>query len=129
MMTAFRCLQVFRSMVATPQGEGPAAWGAQAPQAPPAQMLRELTGALEALTAVHPVVLVLEDLHWGDQATLAWVAFMVRRCPPARLLVLATARAHAPLDVPLVDLWRQAAGPLLRLGPLAAPAVTAYLTQ
>src|SRR5262249_36936510 len=39
------------------------------------RMLRELADALEVLTAAQPLVLVLEDLHWSDQATvelLAW---------------------------------------------------------
>jgi DNA-binding winged helix-turn-helix (wHTH) protein len=34
------------------------------------RMLRELTEALDALTAERPLVLVLEDLHWSDRATL-----------------------------------------------------------
>ena len=39
-------------------------------------MLREMAGALEALTAERPVVLVLEDLHWSDAATLDLLAFL-----------------------------------------------------
>ena len=31
-----------------------------------ARMLRELAEALEVLTAIRPLVLVLEDLHWSD---------------------------------------------------------------
>src|SRR6185369_15944089 len=33
------------------------------------RMLRELPEALEAIAAEAPLVLVLEDLHWSDQAT------------------------------------------------------------
>jgi len=38
--------------------------------ATPQRMLREIVQALEALTATRPLVLVLEDLHWSDAATL-----------------------------------------------------------
>jgi predicted ATPase len=34
------------------------------------RMLRELAEALEALTVERPLVLLLEDLHWGDVSTL-----------------------------------------------------------
>jgi predicted ATPase len=57
-----------------------------------ARMVRELAEALEALTAEQPVILVLEDLHWSDHATVNWLAFMARRRQPARLLVAATYR-------------------------------------
>ncbi|MGE0826290.1 MAG: AAA family ATPase [Candidatus Binatia bacterium] len=61
-----------------------------------AQALRELAEALEALSTVQPVVLVMEDLHWSDRATLAFVAVLARRPEPARLLVLG---AYRPVDV------------------------------
>jgi predicted ATPase len=38
----------------------------------PARMLRELAEALEVLTAERPLVLIFEDLHWSDRATLEW---------------------------------------------------------
>jgi DNA-binding winged helix-turn-helix (wHTH) protein/predicted ATPase len=60
------------------------------------RMLRELTEALDALTAERTLVLVLEDLHWSDAATLDLVAGLARRRTPARLLLLATYR---PVDV------------------------------
>jgi DNA-binding winged helix-turn-helix (wHTH) protein/predicted ATPase len=60
--------------------------------ATPARMLRELADALEVLTARAPLILVLEDLHWSDTATLEWLAYAARRRDPARLLVLSTYR-------------------------------------
>ena len=50
---------------------------------PQARMLRELAEALEVLTAERPLVLVFEGLHWGDQATLEWLAYVARRRDPA----------------------------------------------
>jgi hypothetical protein len=40
-----------------------------------ARMLRELAEALEVLTARRPLVLVLEDLHWSDPSTLAFLTY------------------------------------------------------
>ena len=62
----------------------------------PARMLRELAEALEVLTGTRPLVLVLEDLHWSDRVTLEWLAYVVRRRDPVRLLILGTYR---PVDV------------------------------
>jgi DNA-binding winged helix-turn-helix (wHTH) protein/predicted ATPase len=56
------------------------------------RMLREMAGALERLTALQPLVLVLEDLHWSDSATLDLLAYLARRPQPARLLVIGTYR-------------------------------------
>ena len=56
------------------------------------RMLRELAEAVEALTTERPLVLVLEDLHWSDGATLDWLAYVARRREAARLLVLGTYR-------------------------------------
>ena len=59
-------------------------------------MLRELVDALEQLTAVQPLVLVLEDLHWSDASTVEVLALLARRREAARLLVLGTYR---PVEV------------------------------
>jgi hypothetical protein len=56
------------------------------------QMAGELTAAIEALAAVKPLVLLLEDLHWSDQATVEFIARLARRPEPARLLVIGTYR-------------------------------------
>jgi DNA-binding winged helix-turn-helix (wHTH) protein/predicted ATPase len=64
--------------------------------ATPERMLRELCDALEVLTAEQMLILVLEDLHWSDTATLAWIAAVARRPNPARLLVIGS---YQPTDV------------------------------
>ena len=53
-------------------------------------MLREVVEALEALAEERPVVLVLDDLHWSDHATLDLVETLALRDEPARLLVIRT---------------------------------------
>ncbi len=54
----------------------------------------ELCAALEELAAEKPLVLVFEDLHWGDDATLGVISALARRRTSARLMVLATYRAQ-----------------------------------
>lgn len=56
------------------------------------RMVRELQYALEELSRERMTVLVLEDLHWSDAATVAALAALASRREPARLLVLATFR-------------------------------------
>jgi predicted ATPase/DNA-binding winged helix-turn-helix (wHTH) protein len=101
----------------------------------PARMLRELAEALEVLTAVSPLVLVLEDLHWSDRATLEWLAYVVRRRDPARLLILGTYRpvdvivhAHA-LRAIIAELRQHPQYAELVLDSLSAAATAAYLRQ
>ena len=56
------------------------------------RMLRELTQAVEAISAQAPFLLKLEDIHWSDASTLDWIAHVARRPEPARLMLLATFR-------------------------------------
>lgn len=58
------------------------------------RMLREATGLFELLD--RPLVLILEDLHWSDYATLDLLTALARRRDPASLLVIGTYR---PADV------------------------------
>jgi DNA-binding winged helix-turn-helix (wHTH) protein len=62
----------------------------------PEGMVRELAEALEVLTQETPLVLILEDLHWSDVATLEMLDVLARRRDPARLLVVGTYR---PMEV------------------------------
>src|SRR5262249_5130510 len=98
------------------------------------RMLRELAAVVETLTAATPLLLVLEDLHWSDDATLDLVALLARGRTPARLLVLGTSRPVAglvaghPLRTILHDLQRHGHSIELPLPPLDRAAVAAYLT-
>jgi len=60
------------------------------------RMLRELAEALDALTRDAPLVLLLEDLHWSDSATIDVLGMLARRREASRMLVLGTYR---PADV------------------------------
>ncbi len=60
------------------------------------RMLRELGEALAAMTAESPVMLVLEDLHWADPASVDMLRHLAERARSQRLLIVGTAR---PEDV------------------------------
>ena len=47
-----------------------------------------------------PTVLILEDLHWADEMSLRLLAFINRRIPAWRALVLVTARDEELTDAP-----------------------------
>ena len=101
--------------------------------ATPERMARQLSEALEALTAESPLILWLEDLHWGDPSTVDLLAMLARRRAPARLLVVGTYRpadviasAH-PLRALVRELEAHAQCRGLPLGFLTSPEVTRYL--
>ena len=97
------------------------------------RMLREGAEVLDTLTAERPLVLVLEDLHWSDSATVDLLALLARRRTPARLLVLGTYRPgevlmhHPPLQTVVPDLQRHGLATEIPLPGLSTAAVAAYL--
>lgn len=99
------------------------------------RMLRELAEALETLTTDHPLVLVLEDLHWCDPSTLDLLTYLAQRRQPACLMVIGTYR---PTEValnshPLLKIKQELQAHKqceeLRLALLTVPEVTAYVAQ
>jgi DNA-binding winged helix-turn-helix (wHTH) protein len=59
------------------------------------RMVREGCELLEALSKESPLILVLEDLHWSDHATLDFLSLLACRNEPAHLMVVASYR---PVD-------------------------------
>jgi class 3 adenylate cyclase/tetratricopeptide (TPR) repeat protein len=47
---------------------------------------------VEAMAASHPLVLVVEDLHWADAAMLEFLEHLIERSTDLPLLIMATAR-------------------------------------
>ncbi len=79
---------------------------------------------LLAAAAVRPVVLVIEDLHWADPASLDLLRFLARELAGTALLLLATYRAEElhrqhPLYALLPTLVREASAARLDLHPLS----------
>jgi len=68
--------------------------GPRPPEPPPGGDQRLLFEALAQAVAAPggPLLLVADDLHWADAETVAFLHFLLRSRPQARLLVAATAR-------------------------------------
>ena len=101
----------------------------------PARMMREFADAVEVLTASHMLILVLEDLHWSDTATLELLHYVARRLDPAKLLVLGTYRLvevviqNHPLHQMRAELHRLPQCRELVLDYLSEAAMKAYLSR
>ncbi len=97
------------------------------------RMLREMAELLEAATAEHPMILVLEDLHWSDHSTLELIAYVAQRRTPAHLLVIGTyrsadaKRSDSPLRAITQELQARRCAEEILLEPLAPPDVAIYL--
>jgi predicted ATPase len=129
------------------------AWGAcdglstPRPLAPLFDLARDLGGALEDLCRGRPErdelfaalltqvtgddrldVIVIEDIHWADEATLDLIRFLTRRIRAAPVLVIATYRddwltPSSPLRLALGDLAARRWTRRLELPPLSVEAV------
>jgi len=98
------------------------------------RMLREGCELIESLAADRTLVLILEDLHWSDYATVDFVSALCRRRSRSRLLLIATYR---PEDLasgrhPLNDLAQELSLRKLcreiSLGPLTHESVGEFLS-
>ena len=67
-------------------------WAALDPPQRRRRTLDACTGVLLAEAARQPIVLVVEDLHWIDGGTQAWLDVMVNALPAARVVVLVSYR-------------------------------------
>jgi hypothetical protein len=92
------------------------------------QMRRACYDLLAAETAAHPLIFVIEDLHWGDRATIEVLDTALRGLTERPLLIIAVGRpethdlfpglwsAHDITEIRLHNLSRRAAEQLVRAG-------------
>ncbi|EYF03115.1 Serine/threonine protein kinase [Chondromyces apiculatus DSM 436] len=91
------------------------------------QMLRALRDLLRATCAATPLVLILEDVHWADRASVTMVEAVLRELADQPLLVLASARPE--VDEIFPQLWAERGRQAMRLGQLSPKAGTRLATQ
>jgi tetratricopeptide (TPR) repeat protein len=72
---------------------------------------------LSAECGHHPVLIVLEDLHWGDLGTVGFIDAALRTLREQPLMVLALARPDVGARFP--NLWQERELQILRLSPLS----------
>src|SRR5512142_440013 len=92
------------------------------------RLFRQVRDALSA----SPMLLLLEDVHWADEATLDILRFLGRRLAGARLMILATFRSEEvgrdhPLTVVMGDLAGLSGVVRMQLPPLTATGVRQVL--
>lgn len=97
------------------------------------RLYEAVTGFVAALTVAAPLVLILDDLHWTDGASLDLLRHIVRTQPQLRLLVAGGYRPGEGADNPALertwaDLRRLRALATVALAPLA-PGGTAALAE
>jgi tetratricopeptide (TPR) repeat protein len=89
----------------------------QNPQLMGDAMRRSWEDWLLAECAAHPVLLLLEDLHWGDLGTVSFIDAALRNLRDQPLMVLALARPDVHARFP--DLWNGREMQVIRLSPLS----------
>ncbi len=101
----------------------------------PDRMLRELGEFFDRYTEQRPLVLVTEDLHWSDHATIQLMDYIARRRGHARLMWIATFRlaevvAHDhPLKAVRNELRLHGLCDEIVLDPFSEEEVAAYIAQ
>lgn len=99
------------------------------------RMLREMGELLDRYTEQRPLLLVTEDLHWADRATVQLIDHVARRRGRSRLMWLASFRVAevVALEHPLNSLRRELRLHRLceevLLDPFSESEVAAYLAQ
>ena len=107
---------------------------ATAPLISPEQEKRRLFEALvqllSRLSARQPLLFVAEDIHWADDTSLEFLAFLTRRLPHLPILLLLTYRSdeqHAQLRHFLAQLDRERLASEIALAPLTPAEVEEML--
>jgi eukaryotic-like serine/threonine-protein kinase len=91
------------------------------------QMQHAAEDFLRAECSAHPVLLVLEDLHWGDLPTMRFVDTALRDLKEQPWMVLALARPEVHEQFP--QLWSGRAAQEFRLRPLTRSASERLVRQ
>src|SRR6185503_3245582 len=94
------------------------------PEAPPLaedrmRLFEAVARCLESLAAPDPLVIVLEDVHWADDVSMALLAYVRHRLETARVLLVVTARADELADATVVRRTLEELGHQGRLVALA----------
>lgn len=96
------------------------------------RLFEAVSSVLEEASYEHPLLLVLEDLHWADRPTVLLLRHLARRTEAARVFLLGTYRdvdldqRHPLIDL-LTELRRDQLGERLQLRGLAPTEIESLL--
>ena len=117
---ATRIVDFLSELISTSVEDSESVW-VRAARQDPLLMGDQLRRAFEDLVNTacinKPVLLILEDLHWGDQASLQFIDQLLRNLCERPLMVLATARPEAEAN--FGRLWPERGTQEIRVGPLS----------
>ncbi len=107
--------------------------GAEASGLAQQQLFGAVLGLLAELADGHPVLLILEDLHWADRSTRDLITFLSRVLHRERVAVVATYRTddlhrRHPLRPVVAELLRLPSVASIELGPLGYADMANHLT-
>jgi DNA-binding CsgD family transcriptional regulator len=85
-------------------------------------MLHGLYWLTAALSEIEPILLAVDDAHWGDLASLRYLAYLGARVSDLPVLIVLTVRTGEPQDVPLKALTLGSSTERLELQGLSAEA-------
>ena len=119
-----------RLLDGAPAGLSPALLDARAEagETPAAALFRIVRSAVRAFAAAGPLVLVLEDLHWADPASLTLLRHLATDVTGTSLLIVGTVRQPGD-DLAVAELAGLPGVEVLPVQPLTEAATAAYLTQ
>ena len=88
-----------------------------------AELFQHVLDSFAALAAARPLVLLLDDLHWADDASVDLLRFVARSLPGMPMLVIGTYRSdeltrHHPLHRAVPPLAREGRAARMELQPL-----------
>jgi predicted ATPase/DNA-binding winged helix-turn-helix (wHTH) protein len=98
------------------------------------RMSGSLCAALEEISRTKPILLIIEDLQWADNATLKFLAALTRRRASAQMMVVGTYRLRSvasdhPLKTMRQELLMQRLAEELVLPPLPKPVIVKLLSR
>lgn len=102
-------------------------------------LLEQYTSVILALAEKQPLILLLDDLHWADEASISLLFHLSRRLSAARVLIIGAYRAHEitlgrggqrhPLEATLNELKRYYGDIWVDLGNLQADTNRQFVDQ
>src|SRR5215468_1108216 len=110
---------LFEELQSAPGPEGPASASFA--------MLHGLYWLLAGLAFRQPMLVAVDDLHWADEASLRWIAYLAPRIDGLPLLLALATRPPEQSPEPgfLAQILSDPAAVILRPGPLGAESVAA----
>src|SRR5262245_8595727 len=106
--------------------------GSSPPAADYLRLFEAVSRLVADLASRHPLLMVLEDLHWADEMSLRLFSYLARRASAWPVLLVATAREEEVADSPalrrtLDEVHRQRGALSFTLPPLSQQAVASLV--